>query len=177
MLRSNSQGGLIAMLLIAFSSPSNASEANASEANALETNASVSANIQVANNAESVATQPSEETNETSLGTSFDVENFVSPTRIGSSAKLILTMSVLSLAPAILLMTTSYIRISVVLSLLRQAMGATQIPSNQVTTSISLFMTLLIMWPVWSAVYHDAIVPYSNSETDMTWQQSSITKL
>ena len=99
-------------------------------------------------------------------------EELVSPQRISSSLQIVLVMSVLSLAPAILLMTTSFIRISIVLSLLRQAFGAQQMPSNQVTTSIALFMTLLIMWPVWSKVYNDAIVPYSNEtiEWQTAWQ-------
>lgn len=95
-------------------------------------------------------------------------KELVSPERISSSLQIVLVMSVLSLAPAILLMTTSFIRISIVLSLLRQAFGAQQTPSNQVTTSIALFMTLLIMWPVWSKVYYDAIVPYSNESVE--WQ-------
>ncbi len=87
------------------------------------------------------------------------VEGLVQPSQIGSSLKIILTMSVISLAPAILLMTTSFIRISIVLGLLRQALGAQQLPPNQVTTSLSLFMTLMIMWPVWTRVYEDSIQP------------------
>ena len=90
------------------------------------------------------------------------VEGLVQPSQIGSSLKIILTMSVISLAPAILLMTTSFIRISIVLGLLRQALGAQQLPPNQVTTSLSLFMTLMIMWPIWTRVYEDAIEPYSD---------------
>ncbi len=82
--------------------------------------------------------------------------DWVSRERLGSTLQMVLTMSVLSLAPAVLLMTTSFIRITVVLGLLRQALGIGQLPSNQVITSIALFMTLLIMTPVWKDVYQDA---------------------
>lgn len=73
-------------------------------------------------------------------------------------------LTVVSLAPAVLMMTTSFIRIIIVLGLLRQALGAQQSPPNQVMTSIALFLTLLIMTPVWKQSYDDAIVPYQNQE-------------
>jgi flagellar biosynthetic protein FliP len=101
-----------------------------------------------------------------------ELQNLADPSRIGSSLKLILTMSVISLAPAILLMTTSFIRISIVLGLLRQAFGAQQLPPNQVLTSLSLFMTMMIMWPVWTQVYDDAVKPYSDPDSGMTWQEA-----
>jgi flagellar biosynthetic protein FliP len=65
------------------------------------------------------------------------------------------------------MMTTCFVRIVVVLGLLRQALGAGQLPSNQVTTSIALFMTLLIMSPVWSRVHSDAIAPYTAHEISL----------
>ena len=70
-------------------------------------------------------------------------------------------LTVVSLAPAVLMMTTCFVRIVVVLGLLRQALGTQQLPPNQVITSIALFMTLLVMSPVWNRVYNDAVVPYS----------------
>lgn len=88
--------------------------------------------------------------------------DWVSRERLGGTLQMLLTMSVLSLAPAVLLMTTSFVRIAVVLGLLRQALGIGQLPSNQVVTSIALFMTLLIMTPVWTDVYRDAIQPYTD---------------
>ncbi|MBQ9874040.1 MAG: flagellar type III secretion system pore protein FliP [Thermoguttaceae bacterium] len=80
---------------------------------------------------------------------------------ISTSLKALLVMSILSLAPAILLTTTSFVRVSVVLSLLRQALGAGQIPSNQVIAALSFFLTLLVMEPVWSDVYKNAVEPYA----------------
>jgi flagellar biosynthetic protein FliP len=76
----------------------------------------------------------------------------------------LLVLTVLSLAPAVLLMTTSFVRVIVVLGLLRQALGTQQLPPSQVVTSITLFMTLLIMAPVWKEAYDEGIVPYSNRQ-------------
>ncbi|QDV87908.1 Flagellar biosynthetic protein FliP precursor [Stieleria magnilauensis] len=95
-------------------------------------------------------------------------ESWASPDKVGGSIQTMLLLSVISLAPAILLMTTCYIRIIVVLSLLRQAIGLQALPPTQVLTSISLFMTLLVMTPVWTRVYDEAIKPYSDPETEMT---------
>lgn len=91
-------------------------------------------------------------------------EEWLAPERLGSSLQLMLLMTVLSLAPAVLVMTTSFIRIIVVLGLLRQALGTQQSPPSQVITSIALFLTLLIMTPVWKQVYDDAVVPYTAKE-------------
>ena len=98
--------------------------------------------------------------------------DWVSRERLSATLQMVLTMSVLSLAPAVLLMTTSFIRIAVVLGLLRQALGIGQLPSNQVITSIALFMTLLIMTPVWKDVYQDAIQPYTDPQGTMTPEQA-----
>ena len=65
------------------------------------------------------------------------------------------------------MMTTSFVRITVVLSLLRQALGGQQLPPNQVLTSIALFMTFLIMSPVWTKVYQDAVVPYTEQKCSL----------
>ena len=95
------------------------------------------------------------------------------PSGIGSAWKTMVALSVLSLAPAILLMTTSFVRISVVLALLRQAIGTQMLPSNQVITSLALFMTVLIMSPIWKQVYQDAITPYSQHDITAgeAWQR------
>jgi flagellar biosynthetic protein FliP len=99
-------------------------------------------------------------------------ESWASPDNFGGSLQTMLLLSVVSLAPAILLMTTCYIRIIVVLSLLRQAIGLQSLPPTQVLTSIALFMTLLVMTPVWTRVYEDAVKPYSDPETEMTLAQA-----
>jgi flagellar biosynthesis protein FliP len=91
-------------------------------------------------------------------------EEWTSPEGISSSLQVLLLLTVLSMAPAILLMTTCYVRIIIVLGLLRQAIGLQSLPPSQVMTSIAMFMTLFVMTPVWTRVYDDAIEPYTNGE-------------
>jgi flagellar biosynthetic protein FliP len=91
-------------------------------------------------------------------------EEWTSPQGLASTLQIMLLLTVVSLAPAILLMTTSFVRIIVVLGLLRQAIGTQQLPPSQVITSIALFMTLLLMAPVWKETYEQGIKPYTNSE-------------
>ncbi len=99
-------------------------------------------------------------------------EIWTSPQGLSSSLQIMLLLTVLSLAPAILLMTTSFVRIVVVLGLLRQALGTQQLPPNQVITSLSLFMTLLIMAPVWKQVYDEGIQPYSDPTVAMSMEEA-----
>lgn len=91
-------------------------------------------------------------------------QQWTSPAGLSSTIQVMLLLTVLSLAPAILLMTTCFVRIVVVLGLLRQAIGTQQLPPSQVITSLSLFISILIMTPVWKEVYDGAIKPYSNNE-------------
>lgn len=99
-------------------------------------------------------------------------EKWTSPRGLSSSLQVLLLLTVLSLAPAILLMTTCYVRIIVVMGLLRTAIGTPQLPPSQVITSISLFMTMFIMAPVWTKVYDEAIKPYSDPASGMTLQEA-----
>ena len=71
-------------------------------------------------------------------------------------------MTVFSLAPSILMMTTCFVRFAVVLGLLRQALGTQQGPPNQVLTAICLFLTFLVMSPIWQRCYDEGIRPYTN---------------
>jgi len=99
-------------------------------------------------------------------------EEWLSPDGLGSSLQIMLLLTVLSMAPAILLMTTSFVRIIVVLGLLRQALGTQQLPPSQVITTIALFLTLLIMTPVWTDVYNEAIQPYTDPDTTMSLEEA-----
>ena len=74
--------------------------------------------------------------------------------------QLLLILTVLSLAPAILLMLTSFTRVVVVLSLLRHALGTQTMPPNQIIIGLSLFLTLFIMAPIWQKVNDEALKPY-----------------
>ncbi len=87
---------------------------------------------------------------------------------LSNSLQILLLLTILSLAPAILLMTTCYVRVIVVFGLLKQALGAQQLPPSQVITSISLFITIFVMSPVWTQVYNEAIEPYTREGSQMT---------
>jgi len=78
--------------------------------------------------------------------------------------QIFILMTVLSLAPAILIMMTSFIRIAIVLSLLRQALGTHQMPPNQIIIGLALFLTFFVMGPVWDRVNQEALQPYLKKE-------------
>ncbi len=81
-------------------------------------------------------------------------------TRGSAVLQIFLLMTVLSLAPAILTMVTSFTRIVIVLSLLRRALGTNQLPSNQIVIGLALFLTVFIMAPVWQKINQAALQPY-----------------
>tara|TARA_B110000967_G_scaffold203628_1_gene244652 strand:- start:5770 stop:6585 length:816 start_codon:yes stop_codon:yes gene_type:complete len=81
-------------------------------------------------------------------------------TKYSLTLQLLALMTVLTLLPSLLMMTTSFVRIIIVMSLLRQALGTGQTPPNQVLVGISLFLTLFIMAPTLNSAYEDAISPY-----------------
>ena len=99
-------------------------------------------------------------------------EKWTSPEGLASSLQVMLLLTVLSLAPAILLMTTCYVRIIIVLGLLRQAIGLQSLPPSQVMTSIAMFMTLFVMSPVWTRVYNDAVKPYTDPNVSMSLEEA-----
>jgi len=78
-----------------------------------------------------------------------------------------LVLAVASLAPAVLLMTTCFVRMSIVLSLVRQGLGTPNLPSNQILTSLALFLSALVMWPVWTAAYRDGVEPYQQGRLEL----------
>jgi flagellar biosynthetic protein FliP len=87
-----------------------------------------------------------------------------------------LMMTLLSLAPAAVMMMTSYTRIVIVLGFLKQAMGTQQAPSNRIVGGLALFLTLFIMQPVWSEMYDTAITPYSEGRMDQKTAMDNATK-
>jgi flagellar biosynthesis protein FliP len=96
----------------------------------------------------------------------FQIPDMTKRENFSAAMQIIILMTVLSLAPAILIMMTSFTRIVIVLSLLRQAMGAQQLPPNQILIGLSLFMTFLVMGPTWSEINEKAIQPYMNNQMD-----------
>jgi flagellar biosynthetic protein FliP len=91
---------------------------------------------------------------------SLGVASADDPSRGSVVLQIFLLMTVLSLAPAILIMVTSFTRIVIVLSLLRRALGTMQLPSNQIVIGLSLFLTVFIMAPVWQKIHQAALQPY-----------------
>lgn len=86
----------------------------------------------------------------------------------GSVFKLIILTTVLTLAPSILMMVTSFTRIIIVLSLLRSAIGIQQTPPNTVLVSLALFLTLFIMQPTFEKSYFNGVEPYLNQKISET---------
>jgi flagellar biosynthetic protein FliP len=82
------------------------------------------------------------------------------PNEVVSAIKLVLVLTVLTLAPAILIMMTSFTRIIIVLSFLRQAMGVQQMPPNQLLVGLALFLSLFIMGPSFSEINTNGLQPY-----------------
>jgi len=86
----------------------------------------------------------------------------------GRVIQLVVLLTILSLAPSILIMMTSFTRIVIALSFLRTALGTQQTPPNQVLISLALFLTLFIMMPTFEAVYDEAVQPLLDGSIDET---------
>lgn len=82
------------------------------------------------------------------------------PTEVVNAVKMVLVLTVLTLAPAILIMMTGFTRILIVLSFLRQALGVQQMPPNQLLVGLSLFLTFFVMGPTFTEINQKAVQPY-----------------
>lgn len=94
------------------------------------------------------------------------VESTQNPAQFSTLLQIFLLLTVLSVAPALLLMLTSFTRLVIVFSILRHALGLQQTPPNQVLISLALFLTFFIMSPVFKEVYEQALQPYLKKEID-----------
>ena len=92
------------------------------------------------------------------------MEDVDEPGKVSSALQILFLLTILTLAPSILIMTTSFARIIIVLSFLRQAMGTQQTPPTQVLIGLGLFLTLFVMGPTWSEINQNALQPYLNEE-------------
>lgn len=92
------------------------------------------------------------------------VRSAESPQDVAVSLQVLFLLTILSLAPGILILTTSFTRIIIVLSFLRRALGTQETPSNQVMIGLALFLTFFIMTPTWQRIHEEAIRPYLNEE-------------
>src|SRR5690625_7807971 len=94
----------------------------------------------------------------------IDIFSSSDPSAISTSVKLILLLTILALAPGILILMTSFTRIIVVLSFVRTSLATQQMPPNQVLIGLALFLTFFIMAPVFGEVYDDALQPLFDEE-------------
>lgn len=85
------------------------------------------------------------------------------PQGVSASIRILVLLTVLTLIPSILVMTTAFPRVMVVLALLRQAVGVPQLPPGQVLLALSLFVTMLVMAPTWHKIQAQAVEPYLDS--------------
>ncbi len=88
------------------------------------------------------------------------------PQQVANTLQILMLMTVLTLAPALLIMTTAFTRIVIVLSFLRSAIGAQNIPPNQVMLGLALFLTFFVMAPTFTQMNQDALQPYLSNKMD-----------
>jgi flagellar biosynthetic protein FliP len=84
--------------------------------------------------------------------------------QLGSTLQIAIIMTLLTLSPGLLIMMTSFLRISIVMGFVRRALGTNSLPPDQVMMGLSLFLTFFIMWPTWKAAWNDGLAPYFNGD-------------
>ncbi len=100
-----------------------------------------------------------------SVGINIGTSN--NPEDLSVTLQLLLLLTILSLAPSILIMTTSYLRIIIVFQFLKTSMGTMQMPPNQLLAGIALFITFFIMAPTWETVHQNALKPYLDHQINI----------
>ncbi len=95
---------------------------------------------------------------------SLSLDQAGEPEKIATVINILFLMTVLALAPSILILMTSFVRIVIVFSFLKQGMGTQTSPPNQVIISLALFLTFFLMMPVWKDMEENAFKPFMNNE-------------
>lgn len=98
---------------------------------------------------------------------SLEVGKSSNPQDVAVTLQILFLMTVLSLAPALFILTTAFTRIIVVFYFLKQAMGTPQMPPAQVLVGLAMFLTFFVMAPTWNKVYDNALQPYLNNKMTM----------
>jgi flagellar biosynthesis protein FliP len=96
------------------------------------------------------------------------IKNPSSGQEVAFSVQLLLLLTALSLAPSILILLTSFLRISIVLDFMKRALSLQQVPPSQVLMGIALFLTVFIMWPTFETVYNDSLKPLSDGKISVS---------
>lgn len=99
---------------------------------------------------------------------SIEVGKATNPEDVSVTLQILLLMTILSLAPAILILTTAFTRIIVVFFFVKQALGTPQMPPAQVMVGLAMFLTFFIMAPVWNKVNTNAVQPYLEKKLSLT---------
>jgi flagellar biosynthetic protein FliP len=99
-------------------------------------------------------------------GISLNMGSEAKPAELVNALKIVLLMTVLTLAPAIIVMMTSFTRVVIVLSFLRQSLGTQQMPPNQVIVGLSLFLSMFIMAPTWTKIQNNSVEPFIAEKID-----------
>ena len=94
----------------------------------------------------------------------IDLNQLMASPQFSSSIQLILAMSLISLIPFFLISVTSFLRIIIVFSLVRTAIGTQQVPPSSVLVGLAFFMTVFIMAPVWNETNEPAVIPYNKHQ-------------
>ncbi len=92
---------------------------------------------------------------------------------VALSIQLLLLLAVLTLAPSIIILMTSFLRISIVFDFVKRALSLQQVPQNQVLMGVALFMTLFIMWPTFNRMYVDSFKPFADGKIGIEQMYSS----
>ncbi len=98
------------------------------------------------------------------------VDSSENPQDVAQTLQIVFVLTILALAPSILIMMTSFTRIIIVFSFLRHALHTQQMPSNQILVGMALFLTFYIMMPVWQTINNTALQPYLNE--DISFQEA-----
>jgi flagellar biosynthetic protein FliP len=98
----------------------------------------------------------------------FGVEDAESPQQVSNALQILFVLTILSVAPAILLMMTCFTRIVIVLGFVRQAMGTQNMPPTQVILGLSLFLSFFVMSPTLNTINDEALQPYINEQIDQS---------
>lgn len=106
----------------------------------------------------------------------IEIFSSTEPTNISTSVRLILLLTIFSLAPGILILTTSFTRIVIVLSFVRTSLATQQMPPNQVLIGLALFLSFFIMAPTFQEVYNEALEPLFAEEItlDEAYESASV---
>ncbi|MFC1478267.1 flagellar type III secretion system pore protein FliP [Candidatus Margulisiibacteriota bacterium] len=104
----------------------------------------------------------------------FDLTKVTESVQLSNTVQIMLSLAAVSLVPFFLMTMTSFLRMVIVLGMIRSAVGTQQVPPAPVIVSLSLFMTIFVMSPVWNEINEKAVTPYNNNKISQAvmWQRA-----